>query len=747
MSKELFYQEALDFHSSGKKGKISLELTKPLATQRCLSLAYSPGVAAPCLEIQKNPELVYEYTAKGNFVAIISNGTAVLGLGDLGPLASKPVMEGKAALFKRFADIDGIDIEVDTKDPEKFIECVRYLAPSWGGINLEDIKAPECFIIEERLKKLVNIPVFHDDQHGTAIVVAAGLINALGVVGKDISKVKVVVNGAGAAAIACIELIKYLGVKDQNLIACDTNGVLYKGRVEGMNKWKEKHAVSTNLRTLEEAFEGADVFLGLSKKGAVTKSMVAKMSSKPIIFAMANPDPEITPEEVREVRTDAIIATGRSDYNNQINNVMCFPYIFRGALDVRATVINEEMKVAAAQAIADLARQPVTVEVSDAYSGKRHEFGPEYIIPVPFDSRLIREIPAAVAKAAMDSGVAQKLIENFYKYKQELMARINPRAGIMNRFFASLRKNPKKVIFAIHDAEISAKAAVHWCAEGYGQAVLVGDFEKLNNEVQKICSGIKQENISIVDNTSDGNIDTYASHLYQKMQRRGMTEYEVHNSLVNNSVLFASELLLHGNADALVAGTYKGYISTLKNVSKVLDKGKMLCNISVLSKGGRTIFVADTAINENPDARELAEIAIISAMEIRRVGHIPRVAFLSFSNFGNPSNKGAHAILGALEIMKSMNLDFEFDGELSANVALNAQSLSKYSFTNLTDSANILIMPSLQAAHISVKMLQELGGAILVANVLCGFDKRAQVVQAYTSVSEVINAATIAVSD
>ncbi len=747
MSKEALYQDALEFHSSGRSGKISLELTKPLITQRCLSLAYSPGVAAPCLEIQKDPELAYKYTAKGNFVAVISNGTAVLGLGNLGALASKPVMEGKAALFKRFADIDGIDIEVSTEDPERFVESVRYLAETWGGINLEDIKAPECFIIEEKLKRLLNIPVFHDDQHGTAIVVAAGLINALGIVGKSIANAKIVVNGAGAAAIACIELIKYLGVRDENLIACDTKGVIYKGRSDGMNKWKEKHASSTKCRTLEEAFEGADVFLGLSQKGAVTKDMVKKMSDRPIVFAMANPDPEITPEEVKEVRGDAIIATGRSDYNNQINNVMCFPYIFRGALDVRATVINNEMKVAAAQAIADLARQPVTVEVSDAYSGKRHEFGPEYIIPVPFDSRLIREIPAAVAKAAMETGVAKMHINDFYKYKQELMARISPRAGIMNKFFKNLRQNPKKVIFTMHNDEVSAKSAVHWVTEGYGEAVLVGDTEKLDKVVKTICKGHYPQGLTIADAKLNADVPLYSAHLYEKMQRKGVNVDDAHNLVLNNSVLFASELLVHGNADALVAGTSKGYISTLKHVSKVVERKKMLCNISVLAKGGKTIFIADTAINETPRAEELAEIAIVAAHEVRRIGHTPRVAFLSFSNFGNPSNRGASTILKALDIMNSKNLDFEFDGELTANVALNANILLKYPFTKLSNSANVLIMSSLQAAHISVKLLQELGDAILIANMLCGFDKRVQIVQAFSSVSEVINAATIAVSD
>lgn len=736
VSNNQIYKDSLHFHSAGKKGKIGLDMIKPLVNQRSLALAYSPGVAAPCLEIQRDKSLAYEYTSKGNFVAVISNGTAVLGLGNLGALASKPVMEGKSVLFKRFADIDSIDIEVNTEDPKEFINTVKNIGLSWGGINLEDIKAPECFIIEKELKELLDIPVFHDDQHGTAIVAAAGLINAAYITGRKFADMKVVVNGAGAAAIACIELLKSMGLK--NAILCDTKGVIYKGRTEGMNEWKTAHAVDTDKKTLVEVVAGADVFLGLSVKGALSKEMVSAMAKKPIIFAMANPEPEITPEDVHSIRDDAIVATGRSDYNNQVNNVMCFPYIFRGALDTQATTINLEMKIAAANAIAALARQEVTEEVMAAYAGKAHKFGPDYIIPVPFDSRLIQEIPAAVAKAAMDSGVAKKPIEDFFEYKIGLAARLSPVSSITNNFFSRLRNNRKKVIFA-DDSIAMVKAALEWCKNGYGEAIIVGE----ENKVYQVIS--KEENKIQVINPAKVAAEQYIEFLYKRMQRKGMTEADCKKYITNDLTLFGASMLANGEADAMVAGLAHGYLSTLESVTKVIDRAdnQPLFTLSILSKPDKVLFMADTAINELPTAETLADIAVQAAEEVRNLGYDPRVAFISFSTFGNPKRKESQKMREAVAILDKRKVNFEYDGELAANVAINQSLLKLYPFCRLSKPANILIMPALHSAHISSRLLQEFGGATLIGHILCGLSKRVQIVQMGSSATDILNSAAI----
>lgn len=738
------YQDSLEFHAKGKAGKIAIELIKPLTNQRDLSLAYSPGVAAPCLEINKDPSKAYDYTSKGNFVAIISNGTAVLGLGNLGALASKPVMEGKAALFKRFADIDAIDIEVGTENPEEFINAVKYLGGSWGGINLEDIKAPECFIIERKLKSLMDIPVFHDDQHGTAIITAAGLINATYITGRKLKDMKVVVNGAGAAAIACVELIKSMGIKKDNVTLCDTKGVIYEGRKEGMNEWKAAHAIKTKLRTLEEALKGADAFLGLSVKGAVTKKMIKSMASKPIIFAMANPDPEITPEEIKDVRADAIVATGRSDYNNQVNNVMGYPYIFRGALDVQAKTINEEMKIAAAKALASLAREEVPEEVSAAYSGRRLKFGPDYIIPTPFDPRLIQVIPLAVAKAAIETGVARKPIKDLEEYQRQLKARLNPTSNLMSLFFEKLKSEKKTMVFTEGDEEQMIRAAIQWRNQGYGTPILVGYDEGIKKKLEKLGSntdGIKITNAALSKNT-----EKYIDQLYHRLQRNGYLYRDCARMVKRDRNVFAALMLANGEADAMVTGLTRSYVNSLEDVLKVIDKEskKILFGLSLFTIKNRTIFIADTAINEMPTAHELAEIAIQAAEEVKNMGHEPRVAFISFSNFGNPMLERAQRIREAVTLMdKRKDVDFEYDGEMQADVALNTDLLKLYPFCRLSKPANILIMPALHSASIASKLLQQIGGGTLIGPVLCGLSKPVQILNLGSRESEILNLAAI----
>ena len=742
-------EEALAFHMEGKPGKIEITPTKPLLTQRDLSLAYSPGVAYPCLAIEKDPDKAYDYTAKGNLVAVISNGTAVLGLGNLGALASKPVMEGKAVLFKRFADIDSVDIEVDTRNTDEFINAVKYLGPSWGGINLEDIGAPECFIIEQKLKELMDIPVFHDDQHGTAIISAAGLINAAHMTGRKISDMTIVVLGAGAAGIACLELMKVLGIKNENAYLCDKSGIIYQGRNDpSMNQWKSAHAVKTNKRTLADALKGADVFLGLSAKDALTPEMLKGMAKNPIIFAMANPDPEIRPEVARAVRSDAIIATGRSDYPNQVNNVMGFPYIFRGALDVRASEINDEMKIAAAQALAMLAREEVPEEVSAAYSGRKMEFGPDYIIPTPFDPRLMTTIPVAVAKAAVKTGVARKPIKNWDAYKMQLAARRDPTANRMSMLFEKLKTNPQRMIFAEGEDDRIIRAAVQWRDNGYGTPILVGRTEQVKAHMKKMgitdTKGIEITNASVIKN-----LEPYIDAAYKRLQRHGFLRRDCARGIKNDRNLFAASLLTHGDGDAMITGATRNYNVCVQDVTRIIptQKDSLLFGLTVMIAKGKTVFLADTTIHELPKPEELCQIAIKAAEKARMMGHEPRVAFLSFSNFGNPMREKAVRVREAVALMDSMKVDFEYEGEMSADVALNKDLMALYPFCRLSGPANVLVMPALHTAHVASKMLQELGDGVTIGPIMMGLEKPVQIVQMNSTVADIMNLAAIAAVD
>lgn len=739
-------KEALEFHTRDNiPGKLAVHATKPLITQRDLSLGYSPGVAVPCEIIHKNPDAAYDYTAKGNFVAVISNGTAVLGLGNLGALASKPVMEGKAILFKRFADIDGIDIEVDTTDVDQFVNAVRYLGPSWGGINLEDIAAPECFIIEQKLKEIMDIPVFHDDQHGTAIIAAAGIINACEITGRKFNELKVVVNGAGSAGIACLELLKLMGVPHENVLLCDRDGVIYEGRTDGMNQWKSKHAVPTSARTLKDALQGADVFLGLSVAGCVTQDMVKGMAPKPIIFAMANPVPEILPEDALAACPDAIVATGRSDYPNQVNNVMGFPYIFRGALDVRASEINEEMKVAAAQAIAKLAREDVPDEVSAAYAGRTMEFGQNYIIPTPFDPRLISTIPVAVAQAACETGVARKPIKDWEAYKRSLSARLNPTADTMNRILDKVRANPRRIIFAEGEEEKTIRAAVQWRDNGYGTPVLVGRVERVRETMRRM-SLASTDGIEIINAAISPHINLYIDFLYARLQRQGFLYRDVARMVKNDRNTFASCMLQCGHGDALITGLTRPYTRALDNISRVISPkdGKHLFSMDMFVMKRRTIFISDTRVHELPEPEMLCDIAEMTAAKARQFGHTPRVAFMSFSNFGNPMREKAQRIRDAVKLMDSRKVDFEYEGEMSASVALNEELMSLYPFCRLSAPANVLIMPALHTASIGSELLRELGHGVLIGPILVGMEKPVQIVQMNSSVSDIINMAAVA---
>ncbi|WP_208433746.1 NADP-dependent malic enzyme [Bartonella taylorii] len=739
-------REALDFHSRGRPGKLEIIATKSMATQHDLALAYSPGVAVPVKAIAQNPALAYDYTAKGNLVAVISNGTAILGLGNLGALASKPVMEGKAVLFKRFADIDSIDLEVDTNDPESFINLVRHLEPSFGGINLEDIKAPECFMIESRLREVMNIPVFHDDQHGTAIIVAAGVLNALSLTGRDMQNTRLVCNGAGSAGIACIELIKAMGFRPENIILCDTKGVVYEGREEGMNQWKSAHAIRTDKRTLAEAMEGADMFFGVSAKGAITPEMVKSMAPQPIIFAMANPDPEITPEEVMQVRDDAIIATGRSDYPNQINNVLCFPYIFRGALDVRATVINEDMKIAAARALAGLAHEEVPDSVAEAYRGKRLKFGPNYIIPVPFDPRLFTVVSMAVAKAAMESGVAQKHIDDLEAYERDLRARRDPISYMMRGVYNHVRQAPKQIVFAEGEEEQVMRAAVSYVHQKLGQAVLIGREEQVRETAAIAGIDLEREGISIMNAKLSCRTDAYANYLYKKMQRQGWLLRDCHRRINNDRNYFAACMVALGDADAMVTGVTRNYETALIDIRRVIDEKpkERLIGISMAICRGRTVFIADTAIYEAPDAEELADIAEQTASFVREFGYKPRVAFVAFSTFGYMKGQVTQQIQDAVNILHERKVDFEFDGEMSADVALNLKLMQQYPFMGLTEPANILIMPGYHASSIASKMLQELGEATIIGPILIGLEKSVQIVPFSGNDTDVVNIAMLA---
>ncbi len=740
-------QEALDFHSRGKPGKLEIVPTKPMATQRDLSLAYSPGVAVPVLAIAADPGKAFDYTAKGNMVAVISNGTAILGLGNLGALASKPVMEGKCVLFKRFADIDSIDLEVDTEDADAFINAVRYLGPSFGGINLEDIKAPECFIIEDRLKELMDIPVFHDDQHGTAIIAAAGLINAMELTGRDIKTTRLVLNGAGAAAIACVELLKAIGFTPDNVIMCDTKGVIYQGRTEGMNQWKSAHAAKTKSRSLLEAMTGADAFFGLSQKGAVTREMVAAMADKPIIFAMANPDPEITPEEVSEVRSDAIMATGRSDYPNQVNNVLCFPYMFRGALDARATSINMEMKIAAVLALAALAKEDVPDEVAAAYKGARPRFGAEYIIPSTFDPRLISRISSAVAKAAADTGVARRPIPDMEVYVRQLSVRRDPVAGVLSRIFDRVRRQPKSVVFAEGEEEAVIRAALSYVNQGLGKAILVGREDRVM-EVANFA-GIDlngKESIEIHNARLSHRNSAYAQYLYERMQRKGFLFRDCQRLINQDRNHFAASMVGLGDADAMVTGLTRNYSIALQDVRRVIDAkpGHRVIGASLVLARGRTVLVADTAVHEMPTSIELAEIAIEAARMARRLGYEPRVALLAFSTFGYPEGERSERVREAVQILDERKVDFEYDGEMGADVALNPEIMAAYPFCRLRGPANVLVMPAFHSAAIATKMLQELGGSTVIGPLIVGLDKSVQIAPLGAKDTDLVNMAVIA---
>jgi malate dehydrogenase (oxaloacetate-decarboxylating)(NADP+) len=737
-------EEALAFHASGKPGKIEIAPTKPMATQRDLSLAYSPGVAVPVRAIAQNPDSVFDYTARGNLVAVISNGTAILGLGDLGALASKPVMEGKAVLFKRFADVDAIDLEVDTTDVDAFINAVRYLGPSFGGINLEDIKAPDCFVIEERLRELMDIPVFHDDQHGTAIISTAGIINAMHLTGRKIQDLKVVVNGAGAAGIACLELLKAKGLPSANAILCDSKGVVYRGRTNGMNQWKSAHAVDTKARTLENALVDCDVFLGLSVKDAVTQKMVKTMAKAPIIFAMANPDPEITPEAVKAVRPDAIVATGRSDYPNQVNNVLGFPYIFRGALDVRAKTINEAMKLAAAEALAELAREDVPDEVAAAYRGARPVYGPDYIIPVPFDPRLISRVSSAVAEAAVATGVARRQLKDADSYRFQLSARLDPSAALFQRITSTVRANPKRVVFAEGEEESVIRAAAAFQNSGLGRALLVGRDEVIKAGIKS--AGLEDTALEIRTPHSARDATIYIDSLYKRLQRKGTLYRDVVRMVTNDRNVYAASMLAAGDADAMVTGVTRSYQVALNDVRLILDppKGERPIGVMLIFAKGRVIFVADTSVHEMPTAQELAEIAMQVAKVAKNFGYVPRVAMLASSTFGFPRSERSERIVEAVHILDRYGVEFEYDGEIAADVALDREKMALYPFCRLTDTANVLVMPAIHSASISTKLLQQIGGATMMGPLLVGLEKPVQIAPLGAKMSEIYNAAVIA---
>ncbi len=738
-------KEALDFHNSNKSGKIEIISSKPMTTKRDLALAYSPGVAAPVRAISKNPDAAYDYTSKGNLVAVISNGSAVLGMGNLGALASKPVMEGKAVLFKRFADIDSIDIEIDSLDPNEIVKSIKNIAGSFGGINLEDIAAPDCFVIEKKLKEILDIPVFHDDQHGTAIITNAALINALDISKKSIKKIKVVVNGAGASAIACTNLLKNTGVLQKNIIMLDSKGVLYQGR-DDLNQWKSTHAIETKKRTLDEAIVGADVFLGLSSKSILSKSMVKKMAKNPIIFACANPDPEITPEEVQEVRKDAIVATGRSDYPNQVNNLIGFPYIFRGALDVRAKTINEEMKVAAAHAIAALAREDVPDEVVAAMGGERPKYGKEYIIPSTFDPRLISEIPVAVAKAAIKSGVARKEIKNFEIYKDQLKQRLDPSVTIMQGINSQIKKTQKKIVFADGEDENTLKAAIAFKNSKLGIPVLVGKKDKIKEQLKNI--GYSENfNIEIVNSNDKKKREKYANYLFKKLRRKeGLLERDCDRLVRNDRVIWTSCMVSCGDADGAVTGNTRKYATSLEKINKVVDAraGEIMFGLNMVVNKGKTVFIGDTSVHENPTAEQLTEIAISSARVVRLFGFDPKVAFVSHSTFGQPATDSTKHIRDAVEILQDKKVDFQFDGDMQPDVALNEEYKELYSFSGIVGNANILIMPGQHSAAISYKMMKSLGGAKVIGPLLIGLGQPIEIAPLRSSTSDILNLASVA---
>ncbi|MEC9249712.1 MAG: NADP-dependent malic enzyme [Pseudomonadota bacterium] len=739
-------EEALAFHREPVPGKLALQPTKPMATQRDLSLAYSPGVAVPVKAIAENPDAVYDYTSKGNMVAVISNGTAILGLGNLGAMASKPVMEGKAVLFKRFADLDAIDIEVEEEDADAFIECVKRFGNTFGGINLEDIKAPESFIVEQRLRELLDVPVFHDDQHGTAIISAAGMINACQITGRRMEDLKVVVNGAGAAGIAVLELIKAMGVKSNNALLCDSKGVIHTGR-ENLNQWKAAHAVETDKRTLAEALDGADCFLGLSVAGALTQDMVASMADQPIIFAMANPDPEILPEDVRAVRDDAIVATGRSDYPNQVNNVLGFPYIFRGALDVRARTINEEMKIAAAQALAALAKEDVPDEVAAAYHGARPSFGKDYVIPSPFDPRLISYVPPYVAQAAMDTGVARKPIPDMSAYRASLARRLDPTASFLQRIQGAVMGHGRRIVFAEGEEPAVIRAAYAFQNQELGKAVLVGREEICRANMRLV--GVPEDAIEIVNaRLSDRNAD-YAEFLYNRVQRKGYLRRDVQRMVNNDRNVFSACMVKLGDADGMVTGTTRAYDAALRDVQLVLDpaEGQRVMGMSIALAKERTLFIADTNVTEFPDSEALADIATEAAEAAEAFGFTPRVAFLSYSTFGNPAGQRSEKLQRAVEILDERGVAFEYEGEMNVDVALDKSHRFLYPFSRLKGPANVLVMPAIHSASIATKLLRAGGGATVLGPMLLGFERPVQIARLGASVSEITHLATLAAYD
>ncbi|MGH1423608.1 MAG: NADP-dependent malic enzyme [Pseudooceanicola sp.] len=738
-------EDALQFHLEPSPGKLEISATVPMATQRDLSLAYSPGVAVPCEAIAASPETAYDYTAKGNLVAVITNGTAVLGLGNLGALASKPVMEGKAVLFKRFADVNSIDIELDTEDVDAIVNAVKLMEPTFGGINLEDIKAPECFIIEQRLKDEMEIPVFHDDQHGTAVICAAGLINALHLNGKDISDCRIVLNGAGAAGIACIELLKRMGAKHENCIVCDTKGVIFQGRTQGMNQWKSAHAVTTELRTLEEAMVGADVFLGVSVKGAVTKEMVESMGPDPVIFAMANPDPEITPEEAHEVRSDAIVATGRSDYPNQVNNVLGFPYLFRGALDIHARAINDDMKIACAQALAELAREDVPDEVAMAY-GQQLTFGRDYIIPTPFDPRLIHRIPPAVARAGMETGAARRPIIDMDSYELSLKSRMDPTANILRGIAARARHAQARMIFAEGDDPRVLRAAVTYQRSGYGEAVVVGREADVKNKLDAAGMGDAVGELTIVNAANTEHLETYKDFLYRRLQRKGYDQIDIHRLAARDRHVFSALLLAHGHGDALVTGATRKSAHVLELVNHVFDADAAhgAAGVTALLHKGRIVLMADTLVHEWPDEEDLANIAERAAAVARDLGLEPRVAFVSFSTFGYPVSERAEKMHIAPRVLERRGVDFEFEGEMTVDVALNPSAAGHFPFSRLTGPANILVVPARHSASISVKLMQEMAGATVIGPILSGVESPIQICSTGSTTNDIVNMALLA---
>lgn len=742
-------EDALNYHSMGRKGKVEVITTKPCITQRDLSLAYTPGVAEPCREIEKDPSKVFEYTAKGNLVAVISNGTAVLGLGDIGPMAGKPVMEGKGVLFKVFADIDVFDIELDSKDTDEIIRVCEVLAPTFGGINLEDIKGPECFYIEEALKKKLTIPVFHDDQHGTAIISGAALLNAVELAGKKMDEIKVVYNGAGASGIACAKFHISLGVKQENVIMCDSKGVLYKGRTSGMNEFKDEFAVETSARSLADALVGADVFVGLSQGNCVTKEMIQEMTPNPIIFAMANPDPEITYNDAVEARPDVIMATGRSDYPNQVNNVLGFPFIFRGALDVSSTAINEDMKQAAAYALAKLAKEEVPESVKRAYGVKEMKFGREYIIPKPFDPRVLTWVAPAVAKAAMDTGVANNPIKDFDEYRQNLDVRMGRTQSIMTRIYGKARTNPKVICFPEGEMSKIIKTAQLCVDNELSKPILIGNEEKIRATAAEY--GYELNGIKIVNPETFEKLDAYTEEFFNMRQRKGITLSEARQRLISNRNYFGSMMLYMGDADCMIAGLESHYPETIRPALEIIGKDeryKKASGLYIVTAKKKSFFFADTTVNVDPDAEAISDITLQTAEFVTNFDIVPKVALLSYSNFGSAEGPIPDKMRHALEIIRRRKPDLIVDGEMQADTAVVPDIINEtFPFSSLKGGANVLIFPGLTSGNIAYKLLARIGGAHVIGPILQGLNKAVHVLQRGAEVNEILDMCAIAVVD